>query len=199
MASVMNTSSEQELEAAWKRVDDRLAALQRRHIEIGDIPFYEAALNAPATDRDLIQLQKALGMAIPLELNYSLKRWNGRWIAHDHMISLVSVADHLHMAQADSWRGEQTKLTFEEVVGPIKPTLFSKKRICFGGHEATGSFLFLDYEDPPAGGQPGQVIRVLEEPIAQFVAASFVEFLNILADAPVYDDDPEFDPLSWRP
>ena len=62
-----------------------------------------------------------------------------------------------------------------------------------------GRFLFLDYEDPPAGGRLGQVIRVSDEPIAQLVAASFVEFLNRVAEAPVYDDDPEFDLLAARP
>lgn len=195
----MNGNSEYELEVAWKRVGERLAALQRRHYERKDIPFYEAALNAPATERDLSQLETALGMAVPLELGYSLKRWNGRWIAQDHMISLMSIAEHLQVARANPWREEHADLTFERVVGPINPVLNSKKRICFGGHEATGSFLFIDYENPPAGGQLGQVIRLTEEPVAQFVAATFVDFLNLIVDAPVYDDDPDFDPLAWRP
>jgi cell wall assembly regulator SMI1 len=192
-------NNEQELAAAWERVDERLAALQRRHNEKGDIPLYEAALNPPATAQELRQLAGTLEMPIPFELAYSLKRWNGRWIAHDHVIDLSPIRDHVYAANASQWREEDAGLTFEHVIGPISLIMESKKRICFGGHEYSGSGLYLDYEDPPEGGHRGQVIRIGEEPIAEFVAASFVDFLNLIAAAPANDDEPDFDPLAWRP
>ena len=193
----MTRNIEEELLAAWKRVDERLAQLQHRALEIKDIPLYVAAQNASATESDLEELEAALGMAVPVELRCSLKHWNGRWIAQDHMISLMSTAEHMQLARMNQWQVPQAGLTLERVDGPINPVLDSKKRICFGGHETTGTFLYIDYEDPPAGGRLGQVIRIGEEPIAQWVAGSFVEFLNLVADAPVHDDDPDFDPLQW--
>jgi hypothetical protein len=195
----MTTVTEQALAAAWQRVDDRLARLQRRHYQVGDIPLYEGGLNPPATEKELQQLETAWGAPIPFELAYSFRRWNERWIAHDHAINFWSVSDHLRIAQSGSLLLEaDAGATFERVIGPINPVLESRKRYDIGGHEYSGTFLFLDYEDPPAGGQPGQVIRIGEDPIAEFVAASFVDFLNLVADAPVFDDDPEFDPLQWR-
>lgn len=190
-------STEQELGAAWRRIDERLSRLQRRHREQGDIPLYEADSKPPATVKELDQLRQVLGMDVPFELADGLKRWNGRWIAHDHMISFMSIAEHLEIAKANPWIEENAGLTFERVLGPINPVLNSRKRICFGGHEAMGSFLFIDYETPPQGGCLGQVIRIGEEPVAQFVASSFADFLDRVADAPAYDDDPDFDPLTW--
>lgn len=35
--------------------------------------------------------------------------------------------------------------------------------------------------------------------IAEYVAASFTDFLKLIADAPVFDDDPDFDPLAPPP
>lgn len=194
----MNTLLEQQLKAAWQRVDDRVASLQRRHREKGDIPLYEAALNPPATDQELQQLERAWGVAIPFELAYSLKRWNGRLIAHDHMIDLSSVADLLYLAETCGRYLADDSVEYEHVIGPINPIFESKKRYNFGGHEFSGSSLYLDYVTPPAGGTLGQVIRDGEEPIARFVAASFVDFLNLIADAPVHDDVPDFDPLEWK-
>lgn len=187
--TILNT--EQELAAAWMRVDERLSAMQRRHREKGDIPLYENALNPPATDKELRQLEKALGSSLPFELAYSLKHWNGRWIAHDHVIDLSCLSDHLAAVGYSP--------DINEVVGPINPVNDFTRRYAFGGHEGSKSFLYLDYEDPPAGGKVGQVIRIGQDPIAEYVAASFVEFLNLVADAPVRDDDPDFDPLKWRP
>ncbi len=86
---------------------------------------------------------------------------------------------------------------FEEVIGPVNPLLESKRRIFFGEHDWSGSSLFLDYETPPAGGMLGQVIRVGEDPVAKFVSASFVDFLNLVAAAPAFKDDVDFDPLEW--
>jgi len=186
---------EQELAAAWQRIDQRTKALQRRHRDIGDIPLYDDGLNPPASNAQLLQLKKAFGMDVPIELAYSLKRWNGRWIAHDHMISLSPVADHIYMSQVSPWQEEYADETFEQVFGPINPLMNSRKRFCIGGHEGSGEFLYLDYENPPKGGRLGQVIRIGEEPTAQYIAGSFVEFLNMVAAAPVYDDNPDFDPL----
>ncbi len=193
-------ASEQQLKAAWQRVDDRLSALQRRHSEKGDIPLYEAALNPPATEKELQQLERALGMPIPFELAYSLKQWSGRWIAHDHVIDLTSIQDQLqYLAGKSTTPEEYADETFEQVTGPINPILDSKKRICFGAHEGSDTGLYLDYEVPPAGGSLGQVIRIGANLNAEYVAASFVDFLNMIADAPVYDDDPDFDPLELQP
>ncbi|MGR8936018.1 MAG: SMI1/KNR4 family protein [Gammaproteobacteria bacterium] len=191
--------TEQALATAWQRIDDRLAMMRRRHFEVGDIPFYEAALRPPATEKDLRQLEKVLGSPLPFELAYSFRRWNGCWIAHDHIISLSPISDLIYAAKSYTLPLEEYgEESFDEVIGPINSVLESRKRYNFGGHERSGTFLFLDYEDPPPGGQLGQVIRIGEDPVAEFVAASFVDFLNLVADAPVYNDDPDFDPLEWR-
>jgi len=197
---VTNNSLEQALEAAWQRIDDRFSGLQRRYREQGDIPLYEADLNPPATDRELQQLEKAWGAVIPFELAYSLRRWNGRLIAHDHMIHLASVSEILYLVETCGWSAYgDSSVEYERVIGPVNPILESKKRYDFGGHEFLGSSLYLDYENPPSGGQPGQIIRAGEEPIVEYVASNFVNFLNLIADAPVHDDAPDFDPLKWRP
>ena len=190
-------STQQELASAWDRVDERIAALQRRHHERGDVDLYDAQLNVPATENDLAKLNHALIMEAPFELLYSLRRWNGRWIAPDHALDLGSVSFLVAAKEAITWTEEEAEQSFEEVQGPINPVMHSPRRIAFGYHDQSGSTLFLDYEDPPAGGRLGQVIRIGEEPIAQWVAGSFVEFLNLVADAPVHDDDPDFDPLQW--
>ncbi len=192
--------AERELKSAWQRVDDRLAALRRRHAEKGDVPLYEAALNPPATDKELQELERALGMAVPFELAYSLKQSNGRWIAHDHAIDLQPIQDHLYyFANLGPRSMEYAGDTFHTVIGPINPIFNSTKRICFGGHEGSDTSLYLDYENPPAGGQLGQIIRIGVESKAEYVAASLADYLNMIADAPVYDDDPDFDPLKLRP
>jgi cell wall assembly regulator SMI1 len=198
----MTTKFEHELAAAWQRVDDRLAMLQLRHHQNGDIPFYKAGLNPPASEEELRQLELAWGAPIPFELVYSLRRWNGRWIAHDHVIDLSPISDHLSVAQACVLAPDASEEeTFDSVIGPVNPVFESRKRYPFGGHEYSGSFLYLDFEDPPEGGTRGQVIRIGEEPTVEYVAASFVDFLNLIAEAPVLDDvqdDPNFDPLRWR-
>lgn len=195
----MTIPIDQDLADAWKRLDERLSKLQIRHRQIGDIPLYEAHLNPPATENELSRLEAALGATLPHELSFSLRHWNGRWIAHDHGIDLAPVSDLIKVAQSGGAIDEYRRETYERVTGPINPTLESMKRYLFGSHEYSGSNLYLDYEDPPEGGRPGQVIRVGEEPVAEFVAASFVDFLNMIAEAPAHDDDPDFDPLRWRP
>lgn len=185
------------LEEAWAAVDSRLHALQSRHRTRCDIPFYEISPGAPAANEQLLELSKAWGGYVPPALWHSLSRWNGRWIAHDHMISLMSIEEHLASHVANSWSTPDESLEFEEVVGPINLRMESSKRYCIGGHEASGTFLYLDFEDPPPGGRLGQVIRTGEEPSAEYVAESFVDFLMLVAKAPAYDDDPEFDPLAW--
>ena len=92
---------------------------------------------------------------------------------------------------------EFANATFDQVTGPVNPILESKRRICFGAHESSDTGLYLDYEDPPSGGQLGQVIRIGVD-FLEYVAPSFVDFLNMIADAPVYDDDPDFDPLAGK-
>lgn len=191
---------------AWAEVDARLDRLQRRSREVGDLPLYRLDEGAPATAGELDELGKALEVAVPPELAYSLMRWNGRWIAHDHIISLSPIADHLRTEAIERRRRARSSerdireleaSTFEQVLGPINPKAESRRRIAFGGHEYSGSALYLDYEDPPPGGTLGQVIRIGEEPVAEFVAPSFVDFLLRVAQAPVHDDDPAHDPLAW--
>ncbi|HSV48002.1 MAG TPA: SMI1/KNR4 family protein [Ramlibacter sp.] len=190
---------EQALDLAWQQIDERLALIQRRHHDRGDIPLYEAQAGPPATDADIELLSRCLAMPVPLELEHALRKWNGRWIVHDHMISLMAVWEHEQVARASQWSHEHSDVRFESVIGPINPVLESRRRICIGGHEGSGKFLFLDFEDPPAGGHLGQVIRMGEEPTAEFVAPSFLEFLRMVSRAPAYDDDPEFDPLKFDP
>jgi cell wall assembly regulator SMI1 len=185
----------QELDAAWSAIDERLQLLQRRHAETGDIPLYDAALSPPATASELKELANCLGMPVPPELEHALRRWNGRWIAHDHMISLSPVQDYIQMAKWPQVEDDPNQ-TFERVVGPINPTSSLKKRICFGGYEGGGTFLYLDFEPPPPGGRLGQIICFNEEPVAKLVAPSFLEFLRKVAAAPPYDDDPEADPFA---
>lgn len=194
----MSAQTEQRLKAALQRVDDRLVALQCRHRERGDIPLYEADLGPPATDQEMKELENALGFTIPFELAYCLERWNGRFIAPDHAIVLNPISDLIYAANRSAMRVDDVTSTFEEVVGPVNLLFESRKRIFFGEHDWSGSSLFLDYI-PAAGGQLGQVIRIGEDPIAKYVVSSFVGLLNLVADAPAYDDDPEFDPLAWKP
>ena len=194
----MKNSREQELDAAWQRIDDRLAALQRRHREKGDVPLYDASLKPPATDAEIKQLEKLLGFEIPFELAYSLNRWNGRWIAHDHVIDLSSVSDLLYLARSSASAETSDDDVHGQVIGPVSSKVDYKQRINFGGHEGSSSSLYFDYVEPPAGGRLGQIIRIGED-TAEYVAASFVEFLNLVADAPVRDDDSDFDPLKSRP
>lgn len=195
----MTNPSKQKLALAWQRVDDRLAALQRRHYEKGDVPLYEAALNPPATEQEFKQLELAWQAPVPFELAYSLRRWNGRWIAHDHMISLSPISEHLYMARVTPPGQENDDASYEKVTGPINPIMESRKRYCFGGHELSGTFLYLDYEEPPEGGHLGQVIRIGEDLDVEFVATSFVDFLNLVASAPFNFEDSDFDPLQWHP
>lgn len=193
------------LAAAWEGIDQRLRRIQKRHETNPSIPLYDSGANLGARASDLAVLRSALAIEPPSELVESLRRWNGRWIAHDHVINLSPIHEYTYHAKiaADFHRRaslrdkrEYDEMTFERVVGPINPRMNSRRRILFGGHEYSGSALFLDFEDPPAGGKPGQVIRVGEEPVAELVAASFLEFLKLVATAPLYDDDPDFDPLA---
>lgn len=193
----MSTNNlETELEAAWRRIDARLEAMQKRHHTQGDIPLYETGANPPATESEIALLEKAIGTPLPFEWAYSLRRANGRWIAHDHIISLFSIQSFLAgFSEVRRSMRLYNDLTFESVDGPINPVMNSFRRYCFGIHEYSGTGLELDYEDPPEGGRLGQVIRIGESAYAEYVAPSFVDFLNMVANAPVHDDDPDFDPL----
>jgi hypothetical protein len=42
-----------------------------------------------------------------------------------------------------------------------------------------------------------QSALLTEGPSAQFMAPDLVDFLNLVADAPVYDEDPDRDPLAY--
>lgn len=189
---------------AWDRVDERLARIQERHAQDAEVPFYETCASPGASDDEIRVLASLLEVELPPELAESLRKWNGRWIAQDHMIALSPISDYLHAAAIEKDfqrrasardKRERERMTFERVIGPINPKMESARRICFGSHEPSGSFLFLDFEDPPEGGAPGQVIRTGEDPSAECVAPSFVAFLQLVASAPLYDDDPEHDPL----
>lgn len=188
---------EVELEAAWQRVDARLEAMQERHHRGGDIPLYRDDANPPATESEIALLEKAIGTPVPFEWAYSLKRANGRWIAHDHVIVLDSIEDYLFAfcRFEKPVNKDDNGSTLPFIIGPISPIFESRRRYCFGGHEYSNTSLYIDYEDPPKGGRLGQIIRIDESGYAEYVAPSFVDFLNMVANAPVHDDDPDFDPL----
>ena len=195
----MKILSKNELEAAWRRVDDRFAALKQRYLDKSDVPLYTSDRRQPASVRDLVDLEAALGLPVPQEIAYSLMRSNGCEVAHDHAISLASVREQIFFALQNAPIDGDESACFEFITGPVNPLFFSKKRYFFGTHNWSGTSLYLDYENPPEGGQLGQVIRVGEGLDVAYVASSFVEFLNLIANAPCADDDPDFDPLQWRP
>lgn len=179
---------------AWARVDARLGLIQARHIADPRIPLYRLDAGPPATDQELDLLRSVVDVELPFELVESLRRWNGRWIAHDHIIALSPIRDYVYLKAVDRCSEEdRASATFEEVRGPINLKMDNRRRICFASHEYSGSFLFLDFEDPPSAGSPGQVIRIGEEPIAEFIAPSFVDFLEMVALSPMHDDKPEYD------
>jgi hypothetical protein len=196
------------LRAAWQLIDDRVKRIQERHTPDDEIPLYDSGIRASATDEEIAQLRSFLHIEPPWELVESLRMSNGRWIAHDHVIELSSSRDYEYMfkidadfqrrANAGDKKREETA-TFEEVVGPINMKMNSKRRICFAGHERSGGFLYLDFENPPADGRMGQVIRIGEDPRAEFIAPSFIDFLELVAAAPLCEDDPDLDPLLPRP
>jgi hypothetical protein len=154
---------------------------------------------------DLLRLASAWAGFVPPALAYSLARWNGRLIAPDHRLHLFPIQDHLKLAQMEVVSATYAKTfpyeddastddsdgVFEEVTGPINPCFSMKRRYCIGGYEYSGTFLYLDYEDPPAPGRLGQVISIGEEPVAEYVAPSLADFLLMVANAPAFEDAPE--------
>ncbi|HEY8360356.1 MAG TPA: SMI1/KNR4 family protein [Ramlibacter sp.] len=178
--------------------------MQERHRANPAVPLYDSGANPGASAAELAELRSVLVIEPPPELLESLRRWNGRWILHDHVIDLAPIQSYMYYARLDDDferratardKREHERMTFERVVGPINPNMNSRRRIPFGAHEYSGSALYIDFEDPPEGGRPGQIIRIGEEPVAEIVALSFIEFLNMVAAAPLHDDDPDLDPL----
>jgi hypothetical protein len=196
---------------AWRAVDARLQTLQQRHAKKGDIELYEDDAQPPASTQDLLRLATVWDGFVPPPLAYSLARWNGRSIAPDHGVDLFSIDHHLAVAEtkkvsaayaqafpdedADEPEGDAGEV-FEEVTGPVNLNSSMRRRYCIGIYHNSGAFLYLDYEAPPKPGRLGQVISIGEEPVAEFVATSLVEFLSMIATAPACDDVPEdFDVL----
>lgn len=176
---------------AWQRVDDRFARLQAMARSDSSIPHYESECQPPATDEQLAFLEKLLGAPLPDDLRISLKMWNGRYIAQDHLIEFFGTGDMEWFPIFADPPELQVK-----AIGPVAPKLAAGHRIRIGIHEDTESEILMDYEEIPAGGQEGQIIRVTPGLAkVEWIAPTFTAFLDLVAEAPLWRKGNTIDPL----
>lgn len=138
----------------------------------------------PAAPEDIAATEAALGMALPDELRalyarhaYMMDAWDGMSINPLQSLaksrqSLENVAaDMAADAAQDEEPSAEAMLTAS---GPVAPVVYAPSRIPFASQNCCD--ILID-QQPPAGGTPGQIIRLdIEAGEIEVVAHSLTEF-----------------------
>lgn len=176
-----------QMQGLWRRLERWAAIHAPRMLE---------GLDGPATEAELLALERALDRRLPLALRTSLQRHNGE---DDAGVSILAHYGDLLPAHIilRNWQWgiqyetEHGPFGLEDphawaasivdghwtVQGPVKPLSHSRYWIPIASMDGKMN-LYLDF-DPPAGGTPGQVIRTAREfGQWQVLASSFLAFFH---------------------
>jgi cell wall assembly regulator SMI1 len=171
----------------WERI--------RRWGEVNAPAMFEG-LNEGASEAEIAELERTLGMALPSGFRDCLKRSNGEasgafFADRGDWHGVEQIAEHWTQRQsiaaetgADEEERDVEELIREGIIfveGPVRPVLFDRAWVPF--MDCNGDvFWALDFA-PAQGGTPGQVVEVDWEGCShKVVASSFDEFLANYAD-----------------
>ncbi len=137
-----------------------------------------------AAAEDIAAAETALGMSLPDDLRalyarhaYMMSAWQGVCVDPVQTIaeSQRSLEDVAFNMAADADEGANPE-PFLKASGAVAPVIYARSRIPFGSQGNTD--LLIDLE-PPAGGTPGQIVRLdIEFGTIEVLANSLTEFFT---------------------